>query len=164
MPVPENKSDTKLNPSSKSALNSALRILTRRDHSRYELVLKLKQRGFSRQDIDHAVSACEEYNYIDDVRTAGVYIRQLKRKGFGKKRIQLELKKKGLKGDHVLSILDERVSEADECEAAERIVKKHSKRFDREKDSKKRRDKIYRFLQARGFAREVITNTIKMYG
>lgn len=155
---------TKTISSSKSALNSALRILTRRDHSRYELVLKLKQRGFSREDIDHAVSACEEYNYIDDLRTAKVYIRQLKRKGYGKKRIQLELRKKGLRGDRVLSILDESVSETDDSEAAERIVKKNLKRFKRERDLKKRRDKIYRFLQARGFAREVITNTLKIYG
>ena len=98
-PKPENLlKTTKTNSSSKSAFNSAIRILTRRDHSRHELVLKLKQRGFSREDIDHAVSACEEYDYIDDERTADVYIRQLKRKGYGKKRIQLELKKKRLKG------------------------------------------------------------------
>ena len=146
--------------SSKNAYNAALRILTRRDHSRHELVLKLKQRGFSSEDIDHAVSVCEEYDYIDDLRTAKVYIRQLKRKGYGKKRIQLELKKKGLKGDRVQSILDESVSEADESEAAERVVKKNLKRFEREKDLQKRRDKIYRFLQARGFSRDVITKTL----
>ena len=155
---------TKTNSSSKSALNSALRILTRRDHSRYELVRKLKLRGYSRKDIDQAVSACEEYDYIDDLRTATVYIRQLKRKGYGKKRIQLELRKKGLRGNRVLGILDESVSEADESEAAQRIVKKNLKRFERERDLKKRRDKIYRFLQARGFSRDVITNTTKMYG
>ena len=162
--MPEDIPDTKLNPSRKRALDSALRILTRRDHSRYELVRKLKLRGFSRQDIDHAVSACEEYDYIDDLRTAKVYIRQLKRKGYGKKRIQLELKKKGLRGDPVRSILDETVSGNDESEAAQRVLKKNLKRFEREKDLKKRRDKMYRFLQARGFSREVITNTIKMYG
>lgn len=162
--MPEDKPDTKLNPSRKRALDSALRILTRRDHSRYELVRKLKLRGFSRQDIDHAVSACEEYDYIDDLRTAKVYIRQLKRKGYGKKRIQLELKKKGLRGDPVRSVLDGSVSESDESEAAQRVLKKNLKRFEREKDLKKRRDKMYRFLQARGFSREVITNAIKMYG
>ena len=151
----------KPNSSSKSAYNAALRILTRRDHSRYELVRKLKQRGFSSEDISHAVTACEKYDYIDDERTAKVYIRQLKRKGYGKKRIQLELKKKGLKGDRILNILDERVSETEECEGAQRILTKNVKRFEREKDLQKRRDKIYRFLHTRGFSREVITKTIK---
>jgi regulatory protein len=147
--------------SSKSALNTALRILTRRDHSRYELVRKLKQRGFSVEDTDDAVAACERLDYINDERTATGYIRQLKRKGYGKKRIQLELNKKGLTGARTLGILDESVSATDEREGAERILKKNIKRFAREKEAIKRRDKIYRFLQARGFSPEVIAEAIK---
>ena len=152
------------NTCQKSALNTALRILTRRDHSRYELIRKLKQRGFGREDIDEALSSCERLDYINDERTARIYIRQLKRKGYGKKRIQLELRKKGLRGDPITSIVEASVSEADEREAAERIVKKNLKRFEREKDLQKRRDKIYRFLLTRGYSREVITETIKSNG
>jgi len=162
--VKTTKPATSKNTSSKSALNTALRILTRRDHSRYELVRKLKQRGFSKEDIDDAVSACENLDYINDERTAKIYIRQLKRKGYGKKRIQLELNKKSLKGARIQHILDESVSAIDEQEGAERILKKNMKRFEREKDALKRRDKIYRFLHARGFSREVIANTIKGHG
>ena len=155
------KLDTQLKPSQKKALNSALRILTPRDHSKYELVKKLKQRGFSREDIDAAISSCERFDYINDERTAQVYIRQLKRKGYGKKRIRLELNKKGLKGTRIQSILDQSVSETDEQESAERILKKNINRFKREKDPFKRRDKIYRFLHARGFSQGVIAETIK---
>ena len=159
IPVNSNKPD-----SSNKALNSALRILTRRDHSRYELVQKLNQRGFSPEDIDDAVAACRRFDYINDERTTRVYIRQLKRKGYGKKRIQLELVKKGLKGNRIQSILDQSVSGADEREGAARILKKNIKRFEREKDWLKRRDKIYRFLHARGFTREVIAENLKRYG
>jgi regulatory protein len=161
--VPEDKPDTKLDPSRKRALNTALRILTRRDHSRYELVRKLKQRGFSKEDIDDAVSSCEKFDYVNDERTTKVYIRQLKRKGYGKKRVQLELSKKGLKGDRIQGILDQSVSETDEREGAARILKKNNKRFEREKDSLKRRDKIYRFLHARGFSQGVIAENLKRY-
>ena len=147
--------------SNKSALNTALRILTRRDHSRYELVQKLKQRSFSREDIDAAVSACERLDYIDDPRTAKVYIRQLKRKGYGKKRIKLELNKKGLKGSRIQGILENSVSLTEEREVADQILRKHMHRFEREHDESKRRDKIYRFLHARGFDREVISEIIK---
>ena len=149
--------------SSNKALNTALRILTPRDHSKYELVQKLKQRGFSRVDIDDAISACVRFDYINDVRTAQVYIRQLKRKGYGKKRIRLELNKKRLKGDRIQGILDQRVSETDEREGAARILKKNIKRFERETDSLKRRDKIYRFLHARGFSQGVIAENLKRY-
>ena len=157
-----NPDNTKSTPN-KSALNAALRILTPRDHSKYELVQKLKQRGFSRVDIDDAISACVRLDYINDVRTAQVYIRQLKRKGYGKKRIRLELNKKRLKGDRIQGILDQSVSEADEREGAARILKKNVKRFEREKDSIKRRDKMYRFLLARGFAQGVIAENLKRY-
>ena len=159
--MPEDQFDTKIDLTRKSALNTSLRILTRRDHSRNELVLKLKRRGFSKDDIDYAISSCEQFDYINDERTAGVYIRQLKRKGYGKKRIQLELNKKGLKGSRITGILDQSVSETDEREGAERILKKNIKRFERETDRLKRRDKIYRFLNARGFSREVISENLK---
>ncbi len=155
------KPDTLLEPSQKKALHTALRILTPRDHSKYELIQKLKQRGFSREDIDAAISSCKRFDYINDGRTAQAYIRQLKRKGYGKKRIQLELNKKGLKGTRIQSILDQSVSETDEQGSAERILKKNIKRFEREKDALKRRDKIYRFLHARGFSQGVIAETIK---
>ena len=103
----------------------------------------------------------ERLDYINDQRTATVYIRQLKRKGYGKKRIKLELNKKGLKGSRIQGILEESVSLADEREGAEQILRKHMHRFKREREKLKRRDKIYRFLNARGFALEVIAETIK---
>ena len=151
---------TKSSSANKTAFNSALRILTLRDHSRYELVEKLKLRGFSRKEIDDAISACERFDYINDARTARVYIRQLKRKGYGKKRIQLELHKKGLKGSRLEGILDQSVSASDEREGAEQILRKHMQRFEREREELKRRDKIYRFLQARGFTHDIIVETI----
>ena len=157
------KPEISKDPHQKKALNIALRILTPRDHSKYELVQKLKQRGFSREVIDAAISSCERFDYINDERTAQVYIRQVKRKGYGKKRIQLELNKKGLKGTRIQSILDQSVSETDEREGAERILKKNIKRFEREKDALKRREKIYRFLHARGFSQGVIAELVKRY-
>jgi len=157
------KPDNSKSTPNKSALNAALRILTPREHSKYELDKKLKQRGFSSKDIDDAISACERFDYINDDRTATVYIRQLKRKGYGKKRIQLELNKKGLMGARIQGILDQSVSETDELEGAARILKKNIKRFEREKDRLKRRDKIYRFLHARGFSQGVITENLKIY-
>ncbi len=150
-------------PPRNKALDTALRILTRRDHSRYELVQKLKRRGFSRENIDDAVASCERFDYINDDRTVHVYIRQLKHKGYGKKRIQLELKKKGFRSSHIQGILDQSVSETDEREGAERILKKNIKRFEREKEALKRRAKIYRFLHAKGFSPAIIAEMVDKY-
>ena len=147
----------------RQAFNSALRILTGRDHSKYELGLKLRQRGFEPQEIEKALSKCIQLDYVNDERTARVYIRQLIRKGYGKKRMRQEMNQKGLRGRQIQRILAEAVSESDEFESMERVLKKHINRFERESDPKKRKEKMYRFLYARGFSQDAIRKIMKKY-
>ena len=153
-----------LNDPYRKALNTALRILTRRDHSKHELSQKLKARGYAQEVIDDVISQCERFDYINDERTAQVFIHRLQRKGYGRKRIQFELNLKGLRGKHIQGVFSKSISDADECQFAEKIFQKHARRFDREKDGLKRRDKIYRFLYGRGFSKAVISEVISKIG
>jgi len=141
-------------------LNSALRILTGRDHSRHELIRKLKQRDFAPQDIAKAVSECERFDYINDERTARLYIRQMNSKGYGVKRIRHAMNQKGLRGKRFQDILDETLSAVDELKSAERIWQKNIKRFERESDLQKRKEKVCRFLYARGFSQDIIRKLV----
>ena len=143
--------------------NSAIRILTGRDHTKYELTQKLKQRGFKPDDIEKAVSECIRLDYINDERTARVYIRQLIRKGYGLQRIDYEMNKKGLKGEHIQNLLSETFSDADEHDSAMRVLKKNIRRFERESDPGKRRNKIYRFFYTRGFSQETIRKLLNNF-
>ena len=143
------------------AMNTAVRILTNRDHSKYELKQKLQQRGFGRKVIDTVIVECERFNYINDKRTADVYISQLKRKHFGKRYIRMALRKKRLSGTVIENILQKNYPEADELENAGRLLEKKMKTFEREADLKKRSDKIYRFLYSRGFSPAVISALIR---
>ena len=147
----------------RQAMKVAVRLLTRRDHTRYEIRQKLKQRGFGSDEILAAVAECERLDYIDDRRTARVYIGQLVRRGFGFRRIAVELKKKGLQGKSIEDILEQQQSEIDEHEIARRVLQKKIKNFAKETDQKKRRDKIYRFLDYRGFSRSLISELIREY-
>lgn len=148
----------------RKALNTALRILTRRDHSKHELSQKLKARGYDEDVIDDVISECQRFDYINDERTAQSVIRRLQRKGYGRKRIQIELNSKGLTGKHIQVVLLKRTSEADECQFAKKILHKHARRFDREKDELKRKDKIYRFLYQRGYSKTVISQFVNGAG
>ena len=143
------------------AMNTAVRILTQRDHSTYELTQKLKQRGFGRQVIDSVVMQCKHFGYIDDQRTARVYILQLKRRCFGRRYIRLALKKKRLKGSAIDKILADHYPAADEYEHAGRLLQKKARTVAREADPQKRSDKIYRFLYSRGFSPAVIRDLVK---
>jgi regulatory protein len=146
--------------SRQKAMNTAVRILTNRDHSKYELKQKLKQRGFESEVIGAVMAACERLDYINDPRTAHLYILQLKRKCFGKRYIRMALKKKRLTGAVVENLLLENYSEADERENAVKMLEKKRETVDPEADLKKRREKLYRFLYSRGFSKDLITNLI----
>ena len=87
------------------ALNSALRILTRRDHTILELSQKLKLRNFGEDIIHQVLSECERLHYLDDERTSLILLGQVKRKGYGSLRIRHEFRKKGLGGDRFEKIL-----------------------------------------------------------
>jgi len=143
------------------AMNAAVRILTHRDHSRYELKRKLQQRGFASEVIDAVIQECERFNYIDDQRTARVYISQLKRKRFGKRYIRMALKKKRLYGAAIEEILIENYAEIEERKNADKLIGKKMKAFNQEEDLKKRRDKIYRFLYSRGFTKDIIADLLR---
>ena len=149
------------NENYRKTLNSAIRLLTPRDHSCHELECKLKQRGYEPGDIRRAVAECLRLNYLNDERTAKIFIQQLVRRGYGVKRIQYELNKKGLRGKLFEDILARSICEAGELTGARRVLQKKLKRFEREADPLKRRDKLYRFLYARGFSEGVISKVLK---
>ena len=151
----------RIHPLRTQAMNTAVRILTFRDHFQSELKQKLHQRGFTSEVIDRVIKDCERLNYIDDNRTAHLYISQLKRKCFGKRYIRLALKKKRLNGAVIEKLLLENYTETEEHENAGKLLEKKMKRFNREEDLKKRRDKIYRFLYTRGFNKDVITALLR---
>ena len=140
----------------REALNTALRILTGRDHTKFELSRKLQARGYSTAAITQVISECERLDYIDDMRTAREFVRQLHGKGYGLRQIRRKLAAKGLSGTKFRDFLAESITEADESLSAAKILKKHAQRFEREKDAGKRKEKIYRFLHGRGFSSAVI--------
>ena len=143
------------------AMNTAVRILTHRDHSRYELKQKLQQRGFGTRVIDTVIAECERLNYINDPRTAHLYILQLKHKRYGKRYIRMALKKKRLNSEAIENTLLQNYSEADERDNGSKLLEKKRKTFERQTDPQKKSDKIYRFLYSRGFSKEIIIDLLR---
>ena len=139
----------------------ALRLLTRRDHSSHELMQKLSRRGFDADDIQRAVAQCRRLNYLDDERTAREFIRQRMRQGYGIRRIRYDLNRKGLRGERLEEILAASICDTEELIIARRVLRKKIKRLEGESDFFKKRDKLYRFLYARGFSEGVIIEVLK---
>jgi regulatory protein len=85
----------------------ALRLLTRREHSRVELAEKLLQRGFSVQDIEPLLDQLCDQDVQSDARFAENYLRYRVIKGYGPVRMRQELGDKGVSSDIVESALSE---------------------------------------------------------
>jgi regulatory protein len=74
----------------------ALKLLTTREHSRYELWRKLYRRGYPAEDVDAVLDDLAAQDLLSEERMLAAYVAERLQKGFGPLRIRAELKAKGL--------------------------------------------------------------------
>lgn len=139
----ENKDDQEY-----QARATALRLLARREHSRFELSRKLRQRKMSGPIIELVLDDYEREGWLDDDRFADVYARQRMDLGYGPLRILAELQQRGV---HRMPECAEEMTEEDWCQLAIGI---RDKRFglgdlSHDWDEKMRQA---RFLNRRGYS------------
>ncbi len=141
-------------------MDSALRILARRDHTSRELALKLRRKGIGPTAIDAVIERCLELGYLDDARTAEIMAGHLVSRGYGPLRIRQTLCQKGLNDalvEHALKIHSDIQIQADH---ARRMLDKRSAHLSREPDDVRRRQKAFRYLADRGFSADTIRRVI----
>ncbi|MBK1874290.1 regulatory protein RecX [Marinobacter sp. 1-3A] len=78
------------------ARSVALRLLARREHSRQELALKLRQRKLEASIISLVLDDYESEGWLDDNRFADVYSRQRIDLGYGPLKVLAELQQRGI--------------------------------------------------------------------
>ena len=130
-----------------SAYNTAVRLLSRREHSCLELGRKLKTRGVNQDIIDETIASLKGEGLISDERFTESYVRVRINKGFGPLRIRSELGELGINDDMIAQYMDH-----DEEFWFELAVTARNKRFGEGKpEDVKAWNKRARFLQQRGF-------------
>ncbi len=142
------------------ALASAVRFLARRDHSRRELVTKLRRKGHASAAIDYALARCSQLGYLDDDRTARSTAAHLADSGYGPLRIRQVLQQKGIGEQGIAAVMVRHADETAQLQSARRMLQKKQARLERETDDRKRRQWAYRFLGGRGFSSSVIRQVI----
>lgn len=139
------------------AFDSALRLLTRREHGARELCNKLEQKGFSQTEARDALEACQRLGLQSDKRFVENYIRSRIRQGYGPLRISQELKTKRIDSDLIQAEL---YQERDNwLTHALQIWQKKTK--NKENLSFEEMKKLQNFLLYRGFSMDIITQMIK---
>jgi regulatory protein len=89
-----------------SAYSKALGLLARREHSRRELKLKLRQGGYEGEEAGAALDRLGEQHYQDDDRFAEMLVRSRVAQGYGPMRVRAELKSHGLADARIREVLD----------------------------------------------------------
>ena len=138
--------------------SSALRLLTRREHSKLELQRKLAAKDYPSELIETVIEDLATENWQSDERFAEAYARARIRKGYGPIRIQLELQQRGVDGSSLNAVADEL------CGGWEILIQSvYTKKYgDEGFDSPQQQSKCWRFLQQRGFTSEQIQALFKI--
>ncbi|MCL9780988.1 recombination regulator RecX [Vibrio sp. S4M6] len=135
-----------------SSIESAIQLLSRRDHGRYELCQKLQMKGYDELEVEKALQFCIEHQYLDDLRFARSQVRQAIYKGHGERRIRQELMQKRVEESAIDQALTDEAT--DWFELARQVALKKYKGH-KAKEAREYAKQV-RFLQYRGYSYEQI--------
>lgn len=139
------------------AKDYALKYISHRPRTVWEVKKKLTDKGYDSQIIALAITFLKEYCFLDDVEFARFWIRNRQKvKPCGSRRIYCELVQKGIEKTIIDSCLGEISPEQEEA-AASALVEKKCQRapFDY--------NKIRGFLLRRGYTPGIVNNVLAKY-
>ena len=132
----------------------AIRLLSRREHSRFELKQKLLQKRFPEKEIEKTLDQLTQENLQSDDRFAHSYVRYRTQAGFGPLRLIAELHERGIVNHMIACLVD---MHSDQWEKQLQVVAK--KKFsDIPAKNLKEKNKQFRFLISRGFSADMIAH------
>jgi regulatory protein len=142
---------------SPSAYERALLLLTRRDHGVAELKNKLAGKGFPEKDLDEAIERLLRQGLLDDVRFAEKLADASIRNGRGVgSRLFSDLRSKGISPDIARNAIEAAASRTPEIETLTLILSKRFASFDPKSASQKEKQRVFGYLQRRGFTLSTI--------
>jgi regulatory protein len=134
-----------------------LRILARRDHSIAELKRKLVQRSFHPELVESVISSLAESGYLNDRRFAAHWAESAieNSRCFGN-RLKAELSRKGVDRSVIAEIAAQVMEERGESDCLLKLVEKRYPGFDPAALDNREKQRIFGFLQRRGFSTSAI--------
>lgn len=143
----------------KDALRYAIRLLSYRDRSEGEILLKLIEKGFSEEVANDVICCLKEKGFLDDLKLAETLKRgAIERKFLGRIGFKEYLISRGIPDDIIDFVIGK---DEDYLDGAINFISKKLKGNKRvDKDMK---EKLFRGLLRRGFSFEIINKAFKIY-
>ena len=128
--------------------------LNRRDCTVSELTERLAERGYGRPAIDSALAIAQKKHLVDDRRYAKRFCEQKIRAGWGRRKIELELARRGVALGEDIG-WSEAAGDEDEAERALALARR------KHVSSGNEYQKLVRYLAGRGYSFELATRAAK---
>ncbi|MCD6087292.1 MAG: RecX family transcriptional regulator [Candidatus Hydrothermae bacterium] len=150
-------------PRFKKAKDYALYLLKFRSRSKKELEDRLRRKGFAEDEVEEALADLERAGLLDDADFARSLVRSRMRELWGKRLIEYELGKFGIRGDEARSALEE-VYDEDfvRREAVEKVLKLAGRW--KGMDRRKKREKVIAYFSRRGHSYDFIKSLLEEAG
>jgi regulatory protein len=147
----------------------ALRLLAGRAHFRAELARKLGARGYSRAEVDATLDRCAAEGYLDDEAAARRFVGERQRRGLGRARVAVELRRRGASADATAAGLAEVGDEGELARAPDAAAKwrRREGRGEAPADEEAKRvaaAALGRHLDRKGFSRRAILAVLESAG
>lgn len=130
-------------------------MLSRRDYATQEAVDKLVSYGYRQQEIDSAIARATASRYLDDERFVTSFIDGHKARGWGRRKIEAELRRRGIDVALIDGYPDAYFSDEDDAERARALLARRSiptaNAFER----------LVRFLMSKGFSYGVAADAVR---
>lgn len=140
---------------------SSFRYLSGRNHSRYELYLKLLKKNYKKQFILKILDELEKTNLINDKEFAKDYFSLQVKKKRGLLKIKTNLYKKGIKREIIEEVVNNTEDENEFLKSAKILA---DQKFDqlqkRSTEKNKIKQKIFQYLSGRGFTTDLISQVL----
>ena len=153
----------------------AFTLLSAKAYSVQEVRAKMRKKGYSPQETERTLSGLVRKGFLNDASFARMLADSLHGAGYGKKRICLKLKGKGISSQVIDETLREEREElppgaeeegtscGKEESSAEKALQGRMRILRNEPDPRKRREKALRFLAGRGFDVQTCFATVDKY-
>ena len=149
----------------RSPLELAAMMLSVRPLSRAELKKKLHDKDLSWEVAENTVLECERLGFVNDPDTAESYVRSMRNRGDGSRKIRMKLRVRGFKKDDVENAFqrEEEASERSETDVALSVLNRRRLTLEREENILKRKNKALRILASRGFAPDASFKALDLF-
>lgn len=146
-----------------AAREAALAMIERARRTRQDLERRLHDRGYAAAAIDAALDRLARVGLVDDVEYARAWLAgRWGRRPAGWRRLELELKGKGVGADDIVAArgrLEEEQGAADEVAAARKVAAQAERRY-QALDPRVRKRRLWALLARRGFDGDVIARAL----